>query len=96
MTEQKAKTRKSRKKVESQEEAIAKARKRRLALAKDKTPEPDKSDSREDFRKYFVRLNKKLNLDRYMEEVIWIHLKTIKCDSKDLFDKGIKHFGYKI
>ena len=55
-----------------------------------------KEDSREEFRKYFLKLNKKLNLNKSLEEVIWIHLKTIEHDKKELFDKGVKHFGYKI
>jgi hypothetical protein len=55
-----------------------------------------KEDSREEFRKYFLKLNKKLNLNKSLEEVIWIHLKTINHDKKELFDKGVKHFGYKI
>lgn len=55
-----------------------------------------KTDSREDFRKYFLKLNKKLNLNESLEEVIWIHLKTIKHDKKELFDKGVEHFGYKL
>jgi len=83
-------------KKESDAEKIAKARKRRLALAAERKPVEEKSDSREDFRKYFLKISKKLEINKSMEEVIWIHLKTIKCDSKELFEKGIKHFGYKI
>ena len=86
----------AKKKAETEAERIAKARKRRIALAMDKTPVPEKSDDREDFRKYFLKLSRKLNLEKYLEEVIWIHLKTIKHDNKELFDEGIKHFGYKI
>ena len=56
----------------------------------------DKNNNREEFRKYFLKLNKKLNLNKSLEEVIWIHLKTINHDKKELFDKGVKHFGYKI
>ena len=55
-----------------------------------------KPDDREDFRKYFLKINKKLKLNQSLEEVIWIHLKTIKHDKKELFDKGIEHFGYKL
>jgi hypothetical protein len=55
-----------------------------------------KEDNREEFRKYFLKLNKKLNLNKSLEEVIWIHLKTIEHDKKELFDKGVEHFGYKI
>jgi hypothetical protein len=81
---------------ESDKEKIAKARKKRLALAKEYVQIEDKSDSREEFRKYFLKLSKKLSLDKSFEEVIWTHLKTIKHDKKELFDEGVKHFGYKI
>lgn len=77
---------------------IAKARKKRIALAEErgvkKTQEKDVS--REDFRKYFLKINKKLKINKNLEEAIWIHLKTIKCNKKELFDKGLKHFGFKI
>jgi len=56
----------------------------------------DKNNNREEFRKYFLKLNKKLNLNKSLEEVIWIHLKTIEHDKKELFDKGVEHFGYKL
>lgn len=79
-----------------EQEIVDKARKKRLALAIDKTKPAEKTDDREDFRKYFLKLNKKLELDKSLEEVIWIHLKTIGCDKKEKFDDGIKHFGYKI
>lgn len=55
-----------------------------------------KPDAREDFRKFFLKINKKLNLNKSLEEVIWIHLKTIQHDKKELFEKGIEHFGYKL
>ena len=86
----------SKKAKETDEEKIAKARKKRLALAKEHVQIEDKSDSREDFRKYFLKLSKDLGLDKSFEEVIWTHLKTIKHNKKELFDEGIKHFGYKI
>jgi hypothetical protein len=61
-----------------------------------KNKKKDKDNNREEFRKYFLKLNKKLNLNKSLEEVIWIHLKTIKHDKKELFDKGVEHFGYKL
>jgi len=84
------------KKIDSDEERIDKARKKRIALAKEQPTVGEKTDSREDFRKYFLKLSKNLGLKKYLEEVIWSHLKTIKCDKKDSFDDGVKHFGYKI
>ena len=92
-----AEEKKTKKKL-SNEEKIAKARKKRLALAEERgiQKSQEKDNSREDFRKYFLKLNKKLKLNKSLEEVIWVHLKTIGCNKKDLFDKGVKHFGYKI
>jgi hypothetical protein len=87
---------KDKKKEETEAEKIAKARKKRLALAANKAPAKEKSDNREDFRKYFIKLAKKLNLDKSLEEICWAHLKAIKHDKKELFDEGIRHFGYKI
>ena len=84
------------KKVESEADRIEKARKRRIALAKEMKKAEDKTDERENFRRYFLKLSKKLSLNKSLEEVIWTHLKAIKHDKKELFDKGVKHFGYKI
>lgn len=84
------------KKSDSETDKIEKARKKRIALAKEIKKAEKKTDERENFRKYFLKLSKKLNLDKYLEDVIWIHLKSIKHNKKELFDKGIKHFGYKI
>ena len=92
-----AEEKKTKKKL-SDEEKIAKARKKRLALAEERgiKKSQEKDNSREDFRKYFLKLNKKLKLNKSLEEVIWVHLKTIGCNKKELFGKGVKHFGYKI
>lgn len=84
------------KKSDSEAERIEKARKRRIALAKEIEKVEEKTNERENFRKYFLKLSKKLSLNKSLEEVIWIHLKNIEHDKKELFDKGIKHFGYKI
>jgi hypothetical protein len=94
MTDEIKETKQVKSKAELDKERVDKARKKRIALAKNKAPAIEETDDREDFRKYFLKLNKKLELNKSLEEVIWIHLKTIKCDKKELFDKGIKHFGY--
>ena len=53
-------------------------------------------DSREEFRKYFVELKRKLNLAPEIENVIWLHLKATNMNVKDKFNEGVNHFGYKI
>ena len=53
-------------------------------------------DSREEFRKYFVVLKRKLNLEPELEQVIWLHLKAVGMAQKNKFNEGVTHFGYKI
>lgn len=84
------------KKDVSQDDLIAKARKKRIALAKESEVVVDTTDQRESFRIYFVKISKKLKLNGSLEEVIWTHLKAIKHDKEELFEAGIKNFGYKI
>lgn len=64
--------------------------------AKKADPVLREKDVREDFRKYFVQLKRKLKLDASLENVIWLHFKAAGFDSKERFDDGIRHFGYKI
>lgn len=51
---------------------------------------------REEFKKYFIKLKRKLKLDPSLENVIWLHFKSAGFAKKELFDKGIAHFGYKV
>ncbi len=53
-------------------------------------------DTREEFRKYFVGLKRKLNLAPELEMVIWVHLQAVGMATKEKFNEGVKHFGYKI
>ena len=79
----------------SKEEKIKLARERRLQKAGISKQELEKN-IKEEFRKYFIRLKRILNLDSSMEKVIWLHLKSAGFAKKELFDEGIRHFGYKI
>jgi len=71
--------------------------KRRLAWeAKQKERGSDERSEREEFRKFFAKIKNKLKLEKSMEEVIWKHFKASGFDKKEKFEKGIKHFGYKL
>jgi hypothetical protein len=78
------------------EEKAEQARKKRLALLVNKTPAQEETNEREEFRKYFLKISKKLSLKKSIEDILWTHLKTIGCDKKDKFDEGVSHFGYKV
>lgn len=58
-----------------------------------KTP---KINHRSEFKKYFDKLKYKTNLKANMEEILWLHLESIKCAQIDKFDEGIENFGYKL
>jgi len=78
-------------------ERIADAKKRRKAAWDAKqAAENTEENSREEFRKFFVKVRSKLNLSQDMEGVIWTHFKSAGFDKKDKFEEGIKHFGYKL
>lgn len=71
-------------------------RERRILKAQQKQSEEVKEiDQREEFRKYFVQLKTKLQLDPSLEKILWLHLKAIKHDKVEDFETGIKHFGLK-
>lgn len=53
-------------------------------------------NTREEFRKFFVGLKRKLGLAPELENVLWLHLKATGMDKKEKFNEGVKHFGYKI
>jgi hypothetical protein len=69
-------------------------REMRIEMAKQKQAnKASVSDDRKDFKKYFIKLKRKKNLSDKMEEIIWLHFKASGFDKKELFDKGILHFG---
>lgn len=71
------------------------ARERRIRMA-GLTPKQVEENVREEFRKYFSRIKRQLNLGNELEEVIWLHFKAMGFDNSSKFNDGIKHFGYAI
>ena len=54
------------------------------------------SEVRKEFKKYFVKLKRKLDLSGDMENVLWLHCKAAGFAKVELFDKGIANFGYRL
>tara|TARA_R100000951_G_scaffold114944_2_gene121453 strand:- start:877 stop:1158 length:282 start_codon:yes stop_codon:yes gene_type:complete len=71
-------------------------KKRKAAWEAQQAAENKEENSREEFRKFFVKIRSKLGLSQDMEGVIWTHFKSAGFDKKDKFEEGIKHFGYKL
>jgi len=71
------------------------ARAKRMAVS-GISKEQVKENAKEDFRKYFIQIKRKLNLKSDLENVLWSHFESAGFDSKDKFDDGITHFGLKL
>jgi hypothetical protein len=75
---------------------FAEAKKKRRLLHEAQKKKEAVEDSREEFRKFFIKIKGKLKLGRDLENVIWMHFKASGFDKKEKFQEGINHFGYKL
>lgn len=57
--------------------------------------EMDESRSRLMFSDFWASERKSFGQPREIEEILWAHLKAIKCDRPEKFEEGIAHFGLK-
>ena len=64
--------------------------------AKVEAPKAKALKPRQEFKKFFARIRKKLSIPKEQEEVIWTHFKAAGFAEKSKFEDGIKHFGYKL
>jgi hypothetical protein len=84
------------KKIEEVVDIFAEAKEKRRLAHEAKQKKEVINNDREEFRKFFAKIKAKLNLAKELEEIIWKHFQDSGFDSKDKFEAGIKHFGYKI
>lgn len=75
--------------------AEAREKRKKAWEAKQSVYKTGEEKTREEFRKFFVKVRGKLNLDKNMEEVIWMHFKTSGFDKQEKFEEGLYHFGYR-
>lgn len=48
---------------------------------------------REAFRLFWAQEKYSYGKSKDLEEILWLHLSTIKKDSPEMFEEGLKHFG---
>lgn len=77
------------------DEKLKQAREKRIRLA-GLSVKKIEENNREEFRKYFTRLKRQLNLSSDLENIMWLHFKASGFDKKSKFEDGVKHFGYKL
>jgi len=52
-------------------------------------------EKREQFRIFWAQEKSKYGRPKGLEQVLWLHLKSVKLDSPAQFTEGLKHFGLK-
>lgn len=57
--------------------------------------EIDESKARLMFGDFWASERKSFGQPRELEDVLWAHLKAIKCDRPEKFEEGVAHFGLK-
>lgn len=50
-------------------------------------------EKREAFRIYWAQEKSKYGKSKDLEQILWLHLKSMKMDGPEEFEAGIKHFG---
>lgn len=50
-------------------------------------------EKREAFRIYWATQKSKYGKGKALEKALWLHLRTIKMDSPELFEQGLSNFG---
>lgn len=88
-----AKENKKEKDMQNKEMSLEEARAYRASLAKAPEKSLNDEEKREAFRVFWAQEKAKYGKAKDLEEILWLHLKTIKMDSPEQFDAGIKHFG---
>jgi hypothetical protein len=81
--------------MENKEMSAEEAKAFRASLYK---PEPRKlsdQEKRESFRQFWVMNRKKYGKAKNLENVVWLHLKSMKMDEPAQFEAGVSHFGLK-
>lgn len=85
------------KKTTDIQKKLEEAKKMRLeALAKaEKSVAKNEKDYKEEFEDFWAKNKKAYGKDKSLQNVIWVHLKAIKCDKPEKFEEGIENFGLK-
>lgn len=86
---------KKEKKEASKEMSSAEAKAYRASLNKKEAPRLSDEEKREKFRVYWAEEKSKYANSKDLEQIIWLHLKSVKMAEPEQFENGIKHFGLK-
>lgn len=86
---------KERKEMEKNTMSEEEAKAFRASLYKPQIKQLTEKEKREQFRLFWAKSKRKYGKAKDLEQIIWLHLKSIKMDSPEQFESGIKNFGLK-
>ncbi len=67
----------------------------RASLYKPSKKALSENEKREAFKIFWAQEKKKYKKSKELEEILWLHLQTIKMDEPEKFAEGLKNFGLK-
>lgn len=82
-------------KEENKEMSLQEAKEWRASLYKPEDKALSEREKKELFRVFWASEKRKYGKGKDLEEIIWLHLKTMKMDNPDKFEAGLAHFGLK-
>lgn len=77
------------------QERLAKAREKRIAMAKASFDKQEAAAGKDEFDRYWARARREYNRSKELGDAVWAHLKAIGHNKPSKFEAGIKHFGLK-
>lgn len=83
---------KARQEIKS-EMSLEEARAYRASLATNQEKDLKPSDKREAFKIFWAKEKKSYKKAEKLEEILWLHLKSMKMDNPEKFSEGLAHFG---
>lgn len=81
--------------MESKQMTAEEAKAFRASLYKPEVRTLSDKEKREQFRIFWAKSKKQYGKSKDLEDVIWLHLKSVKMDEPEKFEDGLKHFGLK-
>jgi hypothetical protein len=80
---------------DNQDLSLEEARALRASLYKPAQPELTEEDKREQFRIFWAQQKYKYGKSKDLEEILWLHLRTVGMNEPEKFEDGLAHFGLK-
>lgn len=80
---------------QQQEMSLQEAKAYRASLYKQQAKKMSEEEKREQFRIFWATEKSKYGKTKDLEQILWVHLKSMKLDEPEKFEKGLAHFGLK-